>query len=505
MKKFACTVLLLSASVSSFAVSYDRIALPERFGNTFISDSADILSADNERRLDADLISYYEATGTQIAVFTTQDTNGSPTPKDFANKLFERLALGEKDVDNGLLILLSIDDRRVEFETGYGLEGLLPDVTQYRIQQRLMIPAFKKGDYEQGLLDGTYATISVLDAAAILQGKTSTEKQVLAGDNPPTSKDMDALSKSATAAIEVTPKTLTTTELLRNLMRLSFFLGLGFLILGIYKLWSTRPREDELDSKSEKLVTLKPIENAPRPPRPPAIITRCTYCDSNILETDKITDLKINMKALHFSFYECKISEVGMATIDIYSCSVCSFINKVYHTGKPIIHCHACSSKSVYCLSSHSNNLSNHLNVYRDRLARTIPLQSIRFKSVSSKWRENSSILLIINHCFICNDMTQNIGEVAIPHAPSKPRPQAPRKVAHVESPPKPKGASSSSARPSSRPSTTLGSSARSHSASIARKRSGGSSSVPKSKKSKLAPTRKRGGRSGGGGAGSSW
>lgn len=502
MKKFACTVLLLSASVSSFAVSYDRIALPERFGNTFISDSADILSADNERRLDADLISYYEATGTQIAVFTTQDTNGSPTPKDFANKLFERLALGEKDVDNGLLILLSIDDRRVEFETGYGLEGLLPDVTQYRIQQRLMIPAFKKGDYEQGLLDGTYATISVLDAAAILQGKTSTEKQVLAGDNPPTSKDMDALSKSATAAIEETPKTLTTTELLRNLMRLSFFFGLGFLILGIYKLWSRQPKEREASSKAEKLVPLMPIDNTPRPPRPPAIITRCIYCGGSILETDKITDLKINMKTLHFSFYERKISAAGMATIDIYKCSTCSFINKVYHTGKPIIHCHACSSKSVYCLSSHSNNLNNHLNVYRDRLARTIPLQSTRFKSVLPTWRENSSILLIINHCFVCGDMTQNIGEVAIPYVPSKPPPQAPRKVAHVESPPKPKGAVSSSARPSSRPSITLGSSARSHSASIARKRSGGSSSVPKSKR---APTRKSGGRSGGGGAGSSW
>ena len=502
MKKFASAVLLLAVSASSFAVSYDRIALPERFGNTFISDSADILSADNERRLDADLISYYEATGTQIAVFTTQDTNGSPTPKDFANKLFERLALGEKDVDNGLLILLSIDDRRVEFETGYGLEGSLPDVTQSRIQKQLMIPSFKKGDYEQGLLDGTYATMSVLDAAAILEGRSSTEKQSLAGDNSPTSENLDALSESAKATIKETPKTLTSAEAFRKLIRLGFFICVGFLIIGIYKFWSRQPKEREVSSKAEKLVPLMPVDNTPRPP---VIITRCLYCSGSILETDKKTDLNITMKTLHFSFYERKITAAGMATIDIYKCPTCSFINKVYHTAKPITNCHVCSSKSVYCLSRHSNNLSNHLNVYRDRLARTIPLQSIRFKSVSSKWRENSSILLIINHCFICNDMTQNIGEVAIPHAPSKPRPQAPRKVAHVESPPKPKGAVSSSARPSSRPSTTLGSSARSHSASIARKRSGGSSSVPKSKKSKPAPTRKRGGRSGGGGAGSSW
>lgn len=499
MKKFASAVLLLAVSASSFAVSYDRIALPERFDNTFISDTADIIGPDNERRLDADLTSYYEATGTQIAVFTTQDTNGSPTPKDFANKLFERLELGEKDIDNGLLILLSIDDRRVEFETGYGLEGSLPDVTQSRIQKQLMIPSFKNGDYEQGLLDGTYATMSVLDAAAILEGRSSTERQSLAGDNAPTSKDMDVLSNSATAAIKKTPKTLTSAELLRDSMRLTFFFCVGFLIIGIYKFWSRQPKEREVSSKAEKLVPLMPTDNTPRPP---AIITRCLYCSGSILETDKKTDLDINMKTLHFSFYERKITAAGMATIDIYKCPTCSFINKVYHTAKPITNCHVCSSKSVYCLSRHSNNLSNHLNVYRNTLARTIPLQSTKFKSVLPTWRENSSILLIINHCFVCGDMTQNIGEVAIPYAPSKPPPQAPRKVAHVASPPKPKGASSSSARPSSRPSTTLGSSARSRSASIARKRSGGSSSVPKSKP---APTRKRGGRSGGGGAGSSW
>ena len=489
-------------SASSFAVSYDRIALPEHFDNTFVSDTADILGPDNERRLDADLISYYEATGTQIAVFTTQDTNGSPRPKDFANKLFERLELGEKDIDNGLLILLSINDRRVEFETGYGLEGSLPDVTQSRIQRQLMIPSFKKGDYEQGLLDGTYATMSVLDAAAILEGSSSTEKQSLAGNNSPTSKDMDALSESAKATIKETPKTLASAELLRDLMRLIFFLGLGVLILGIYKFWSRQPKEREASSKAEKLAPLMPIDNTPRPP---AIITRCLYCGGGILETDKKTDLNVNMKTLHFSFYERKITAAGMATIDIYKCPTCSFINKVYHTAKPITNCHVCSSKSVYCLSRHSNNLNNHLNVYRNTLTRTIPLQSTRFKSVLPTWRENSSILLIINHCFVCGDMTQNIGEVAIPYVPSKPPPQVPRKVAHVASPPKPKGASSSSARPSSRPSTTLGSSARSHSASIARKRSGGSSSVPKSKKSRPAPTRKRGGRSGGGGAGSSW
>lgn len=499
MKKFTSAVLLLAVSASSFAVSYDRIALPERFDNTFVSDTADILDPDNERRLDADLISYYEATGTQIAVFTTQDTGGSPTPKDFANKLFERLALGEKDIDNGLLILLSIDDRRVEFETGYGLEGSLPDVTQSRIQKQLMIPSFKKGDYEQGLLDGTYATMSVLDAAAILEGRPSTEKQSLAGDNPPPSKDMDALSNSATAAIKKTPKTLTSAELLRDLMRLIFFLGLGVLILGIYKLWSRQPKEREASSKAEKLVPLMPINNTPRPP---VIITRCLYCSGSILETDKITDLKANMKTLHFSFYERKITAAGMATIDIYKCPTCSFINKVYHTAKPIINCHVCSSKSVYCLSRHSNNLSNHLNVYRNTLARTIPLQSTRFKSVLPTWRENSSILLIINHCFVCGDMTQNIGEMAIPYVPSKPPPQAPRKVAHVESPPKPKGAASSSARPSSRPSITLGSSASSRSSSSTRK---SSASRVSSQKTKRTITRKRGGRSGGGGAGSSW
>ena len=164
MKTFFATTLLF-ASMSALAVAPSDIREPESYGNLFVSDTADIISSTSEKELDEALSQYHQATGIQVAVVTTTDTSGSASPRTFANKVFESFELGDPELDNGLLMLLSVDDRRIEFETGYGLEGLLPDVTQYRILQKFMIPLFKQGDYEQGLLDGTYATLLELDEA----------------------------------------------------------------------------------------------------------------------------------------------------------------------------------------------------------------------------------------------------------------------------------------------------------------------------------------------------
>jgi uncharacterized protein len=72
--------------------------------------------------------------------------------EDFAVRLFQQWGIGKKGLDNGLLILFVLDQRAVRFETGYGLEGVLPDAICKRIQMQTMIPAFKNGDYDKGLL-----------------------------------------------------------------------------------------------------------------------------------------------------------------------------------------------------------------------------------------------------------------------------------------------------------------------------------------------------------------
>lgn len=87
---------------------------------------------------------------------------GEDTPTEFAHKLFEHWGIGKKADDNGLLILLVLDQRKVTFETGYGLEGVLPDAICFRIQQKAMVPWFKKGDFNEGMVQGVEAVTLTL-------------------------------------------------------------------------------------------------------------------------------------------------------------------------------------------------------------------------------------------------------------------------------------------------------------------------------------------------------
>lgn len=471
---FACTVLLLSASVSSFAVSYERIPLPESFSNSFVSDAADILSADNERRLDADLVSYYEATGNQIAVVTTEDTRGSASPKNFATDLFKRLELGEADVDNGLLILLSTGDRRVEFETGYGLEGYLPDVTLHRIQQARMIPSFKAGDYEQGLLDGTYATIKALDEAVIRDASPVLNP---ASPNHVTTEGFDSLTNSVDAVIRDNPKSFNSPDFLRKLL-------LGNTLLFILYLLASclRGRQSKYSSKNPLAPTLtlnainlksQALINSSSTKK-----THCVYCKADVLKSDEVTD--IALKDLHFSVFDRKMSTSGSGCIRIYKCNGCDFINKTYDTFRPLLNCKSCLSKSVYFMHDDSHSTKNHLNVYRDHLHshRTEALQSVKFDTVLPFWSDKATTHLTIYCCFICNATTQSISDMVIPHLPKKPPIGKLPDSDHVVRSPKTKPALKPT-KVSKRP------------------------SIPK--KTRSVSNRKRGGDSGGGGAGSSW
>ena len=75
---------------------------------------------------------------------------------------FEHWGIGKKADDNGLLILLVLDQRKVTFATGYGLEGVLPDALCFRIQQNEMVPWFRKNDFDRGMTEGVRAVTLVL-------------------------------------------------------------------------------------------------------------------------------------------------------------------------------------------------------------------------------------------------------------------------------------------------------------------------------------------------------
>ena len=78
------------------------------------------------------------------------------------HQAFEHWGIGKKADDNGLLILLVLDQRKVTFATGYGLEGVLPDALCFRIQQNEMVPWFRKNDFDRGMTEGVRTVTLVL-------------------------------------------------------------------------------------------------------------------------------------------------------------------------------------------------------------------------------------------------------------------------------------------------------------------------------------------------------
>jgi uncharacterized protein len=84
---------------------------------------------------------------------------------DFAHNLFRHWGIGNKESNNGMLIVYVADQRKIRFTTGYGLEGILPDAMCKRIQSRYMIPHFREGNTDLGMLEGTKAVVGVLDGS----------------------------------------------------------------------------------------------------------------------------------------------------------------------------------------------------------------------------------------------------------------------------------------------------------------------------------------------------
>ncbi len=113
-----------------------------------------------------------------MAVVTVPETAPAASPKTFATELFNKWGIGKKGKDNGVLFLISVGDRRVEIETGYGVEGILPDAKVGNIINTQIIPRFKKGDFEGGTLAGTKALVVILESERSPASKVENPSQV---------------------------------------------------------------------------------------------------------------------------------------------------------------------------------------------------------------------------------------------------------------------------------------------------------------------------------------
>lgn len=145
--------LLIGQSVFAQNTAYtlESVPDPKNNGGGYVSNPDGILDNGDVNVLNQLIASMEDSTTAQVAVVIVQSI-GEENPKDFATRLFNKWGIGQAGTDNGLLIFTVMDQRRTEFETGYGLEAVLPDAICYRIGMQELVPEFQQGRYGQGLI-----------------------------------------------------------------------------------------------------------------------------------------------------------------------------------------------------------------------------------------------------------------------------------------------------------------------------------------------------------------
>lgn len=159
---------LVILSYSLFAQGYTVQNVPNpknETSNNYVSNPDHIISVDAENAINYLADSLERHNGVEVAVVLLSSV-GDIHIKDFAVELFNNWGIGKKGADNGLLILFVDDQRSVTFETGYGIEGDLPDAICKRIQIEHMVPYFKERNYDKGMIEGFSAVVDVLEKGA---------------------------------------------------------------------------------------------------------------------------------------------------------------------------------------------------------------------------------------------------------------------------------------------------------------------------------------------------
>ncbi|MBP0020635.1 MAG: TPM domain-containing protein [Cyanobacteria bacterium SBLK] len=161
------TACLLVFPLTSLALNIGDVPNPQQQYGGWVTDMAGILSSDTEARLNQNIAALEAKNGTEIAVVTVPKTQPATTPKAFATHLFNHWGIGKKEENNGVLFLVSTGDRRVEIEIGSGLHNILTKPRLDRIIQTEIVPQFKQGNFENGVLRGTSSLIHILESSSV--------------------------------------------------------------------------------------------------------------------------------------------------------------------------------------------------------------------------------------------------------------------------------------------------------------------------------------------------
>ena len=119
-----------------------------------VVDTTGTLDAAQKQQLEAQSLALQQRKGSQLQVLIVSTTQPE-TIEQYTQRVFDQWRLGREGVDDGVLLLVAKDDRRVRIQPGYGLEGAIPDAIANRVIQEYLVPRFRAGDYAGGIVDGT--------------------------------------------------------------------------------------------------------------------------------------------------------------------------------------------------------------------------------------------------------------------------------------------------------------------------------------------------------------
>jgi uncharacterized protein len=127
-----------------------------------VNDFAQVIDASSRAELDKRIRALRDATGDTLIVATVKTFQPYGSIEEYAVKMFENggRGIGDKGKDNGLLLLVAVDDRKVKFEIGYDLEGIVPDGYAGETIREAIVPAFRRGEYGEGILAATTRLIN---------------------------------------------------------------------------------------------------------------------------------------------------------------------------------------------------------------------------------------------------------------------------------------------------------------------------------------------------------
>lgn len=175
------TICIFAGAGAGGALAQDR-SVADLVLTGRVVDAANVMDAQTRAQLDAKLADFEKTSSDQVVVVTVPSLKGSDI-ETYSNQLFRAWALGQLQEDNGILLVVAPNDRKVRIEVGYGLEGVMTDALSSVIIQSIILPAFRENDYSGGIANGIDGILAVLAGdGAELQARAKRNAQDASDD-----------------------------------------------------------------------------------------------------------------------------------------------------------------------------------------------------------------------------------------------------------------------------------------------------------------------------------